>query len=81
MTRNNFKFKAYIGFILLLFFPLGFVTNFTEYTNSTIIFLLAIIIGFASIFLTLPYIKTIFKLDEKENYDEYYMNYKNKKTA
>ncbi len=81
MAKNNFKLKAFIGFMLFLLFPLGLMTDFTEYTNSTIIFLLAIIIGFVSIFLTLPYIKTIFKLDEKENYTEYYINYKNKKTA
>ncbi len=68
MTNNNFKIKALLGFINLLFFPFGLIFDFTKYTNIAAIFALAIIIGSISLFLTLPYIKRVFNLDEKENY-------------
>jgi len=66
MKDNTYKLKAIIGLLLFLYFPFGYVFDLTQYTNTTAIFFLSILIGITGTLLVLPYIKYVFHLNEEE---------------
>gem|GEM_PF-3371367 len=66
MKSNCFKIKAFLGFTLFLYFPIGFLIDFTEYVNITIVLLLAFCTGACGSFLILPFMRSIFNLSTNE---------------
>jgi len=56
------KIKAFLGFTLFLYFPLGFFIDLTQYTNIATVLVLSICAGSCGSLLILPYIRTLFNL-------------------
>ncbi|NQY94639.1 MAG: hypothetical protein HRT43_10765 [Campylobacteraceae bacterium] len=66
MKSHCFKLKALLGLTLFLYFPMGFLIDFSEYTNITIVLLSSFSVGIIGSCLILPYMRSVFKLGLNE---------------
>ena len=64
MENSNFRIKAFIGFILFLYFPFGLMIDFTKYISLTTVLLIAVIMAVLGSYLILPFMKSMLKLND-----------------
>jgi len=66
MKESYFKIKAMFGLLLFLYFPIGLLVDFNQYTNSMMILLLALFAATFGTLLILPFMRAFFNLSWKK---------------